>query len=68
MNRVLIVEDDRVLAETLQYNLNRQDYCAEIVCSLAEAEAVRQRACKTKNCEKAFRLLILDVNLPDGES
>ena len=54
MNRVLIVEDDRVLAETPQYNLNRQDYCAEIVCSLAEAEAVRRRACKQKELRKSF--------------
>ncbi len=83
MNRILIVEDDRVLAETLQYNLNRQDCCAEVVFSLAEAEAVRQRICQGEICagqreqggmqkksksEKAFQLVILDVNLPDGES
>lgn len=60
MKKLLIVEDDRVLNETLCYNLQKQGYEVDMAFSVREG--------KEKWRHKTFSLVLLDVNLPDGES
>ncbi len=62
MKRLLLVEDDRSLGETLQERLEREGYSVRWVESLAEAS----EAALEGGEESAFDLIILDVNLPDG--
>lgn len=59
MKRILIVEDDPVLGGTLAYNLASETVCVELADSL---EAARMRL-----PQSVFDLVLLDVNLPDGE-
>lgn len=58
MKKILIVEDDILLNKTLSYNLALEGYQVESSFSIEEAKA---------NLSKhKFGLIILDVNLPDG--
>lgn len=58
MKQILIVEDDRLLNNTLTYNLASDGY--EITNVMSAAKAVRVLK------EKTFDLILLDINLPDG--
>jgi len=59
MDRILIVEDDKTIAMGIEYSLRQEGFAARICHSAAGArEAFRQ---------EAFRLIILDVSLPDGD-
>lgn len=56
--RILVVEDDRILNNTLCYNLNTMGYTVDAALSKQEA---------TNYIEKQdYDLIVLDVNLPDG--
>ncbi len=56
--RILVVEDDRLLNNTLCYNLSVEGYTIDAAVTKAEAAAF---------CEKRdYDLIVLDVNLPDG--
>lgn len=56
--RILVVEDDRLLNNTLCYNLNTMGYTVDA--ALSKQVAV--------NCieKQNYDLIVLDVNLPDG--
>ena len=56
--RILVVEDDKLLNNTLCYNLSTSGY--DVDSALSKAAAV-QYFMKEK-----YELVILDVNLPDG--
>ena len=56
--RILIVEDDKLLNNTLCYNLSTSGY--DIDSALSKAAAIQ---CLAK---EKYELAILDVNLPDG--
>lgn len=58
VRRILIVEDDRLLGQTLAFNLISDGYAVTLAGN--RAEALGQWRPDT------FELLILDVNLPDG--
>lgn len=58
MIQILIVEDDRHIGEGLQFLLESEGFHAELAMSRGEGEE--------KLNEKSYQLLILDVNLPDG--
>ncbi len=57
MNKILIVEDDKIINSGIRLYLENQGEYAESVYSINEAET----ALKNKYC-----LIILDINLPDG--
>ena len=56
--RLLVVEDDRLLNNTLCYNLSVSGYAVDSAMTMAEAV----RFFETQDCD----LIVLDVNLPDG--
>lgn len=56
--RILVVEDDRLLNNTLCYNLSAADY--EVAAALTKSAA--ERLCK----KQEYDLIVLDINLPDG--
>ena len=56
--RILVVEDDRLLNNTLCYNLSAAGY--EVDAALTKSAA--ERLCK----KLKYDLFVLDVNLPDG--
>ncbi len=58
MDRILVVEDDRILNMTLTYNLKSAGYEVESVTNAAAAKAIIEK--------KKYELVVLDVNLPDG--
>lgn len=58
MKKLLIVEDDVLLNDTLKLNLQLDGYTAEGVFTCQEAEQALQK--------ETYDLIILDVNLPDG--
>lgn len=58
MHRILIIEDDFALNNTLAYNLRSVDFLADSAYNAIEALYYLKNFCYT--------LLILDVNLPDG--
>ena len=60
MRRLLLVEDDASLGETLRERLEREGYAVEWSESLASARNAVAAG------SGAFDLIILDVNLPDG--
>lgn len=57
--RVLLVEDDVVIARELQLRWQRSDWSTVACATLADAERVLR--------EGAVDLIVLDVNLPDGD-
>jgi DNA-binding response OmpR family regulator len=56
--RILILEDDEDLAEGISLSLNSNELDFILCKTIAEAKSILQ--------QKAFDLLILDINLPDG--
>ncbi|MGI6008228.1 MAG: response regulator transcription factor [Ruminococcus sp.] len=58
MKKILIVEDDELLNRTLGYNLMSDGY--EIV------SVLNKKAAKSKISMDVYDLVLLDVNLPDG--
>lgn len=56
--RILVVEDDRLLNNTLCYDLSSAGY----VVDSAMTKAVAVRFCERQN----YDLIVLDINLPDG--
>ncbi len=58
MTHILIVEDDRILNQTLTYNLVSEGYQVDSAYTCREAEKKLESG--------AYSLLLLDVNLPDG--
>lgn len=59
MRNILIIEDDRVLGESLLERFNIEPYKAKLAENLAVAKQLLIE-------DKKFDLIILDVNLPDG--
>jgi len=56
--KILVVEDNRLLNNTLCYNLTAAGYLVD---------AAMSKAMATKTCEKQeYDLIVLDINLPDG--
>lgn len=58
MRRILIVEDDNLLNKTLAYNLTSDGYEVE--------RALTARAATDKLTKAEYDLVLLDINLPDG--
>lgn len=56
--RILVVEDDRLLNNTLCYNLSAIGYVTDAAVTKAEATALYEK--------QDYALVVLDVNLPDG--
>jgi CheY-like chemotaxis protein len=56
MARVLVIEDEPAIAESLAYSLRREGYGVDIAASIAEAE----------DKVEGVDLCILDLMLPDG--
>lgn len=59
MEKILIVEDDRMMAEGVKMALQKEGYTVEIAHTLREGEALL--------FAKSYHLLILDITLPDGD-
>ena len=60
MSRLLLVEDDASLGETLRERLEKEGHEVQWVEALSGARTA------TAKTEKPFDLIVLDVNLPDG--
>lgn len=58
MKRILVVEDDKILNNTLTYNLKSAGYTVDSVATVAGAMKHSQ--------QNEYELLVLDINLPDG--
>lgn len=58
MRKLLVVEDDRNLGETLQERLSKEGYHAHLCRTLKEAQG--------ELSSKSFDLVLLDLTLPDG--
>lgn len=56
--RILVVEDDRLLNNTLCYNLNTAGYAVD--------SALTKSAAGSFLTKQDYNLIVLDVNLPDG--
>lgn len=56
MNQILIVEDDRILNQTLTFNLVSEGYRVDSAYSCREA----------REMQGDYGVILLDVNLPDG--
>ena len=56
--RILVVEDDRLLNNTLCYNLSAAGYDVDA----ALTKSVAERFCR----KQEYDLIVLDINLPDG--
>lgn len=59
MEKILVIEDDRELAQGICYALQKEQYHTFVSSSICEAEAVF--------LQEGAELILLDVNLPDGE-
>ncbi len=57
--RLLIVEDEEGLASALRVGLHREGYAVDVAATCADA--------REKLAFSAYDLLVLDVNLPDGD-
>lgn len=58
MKKILIVEDNIALSTGLSFDLEREGYKVDTVCSSGQAREVVG--------ETQFDLIVLDINLPDG--
>ena len=58
--RILVVEDDRLLNNTLCYNLDAAGYVVD--------SALTKSAASDFLTRQDYDLIVLDVNLPDGNS
>ena len=58
MARILIIDDDRVLAEMLVEQMEASDHDAASAYTLADGLALLQQS--------SFDIVLLDVQLPDG--
>lgn len=58
MNNILLVEDDSILAYSIEYTLNGEEF------NLKCADSIKKARDNFK--ENSFDLIILDVMLPDG--
>ena len=56
--RILVVEDDRLLNNTLCYNLNTAGYTVD--------SALTKSVASSFLTKQDYDLIVLDVNLPDG--
>ena len=56
--RILVVEDDRLLNNTLSYNLNTAGYTVDSVLTKSAASGFLTK--------QDYDLIVLDINLPDG--
>ena len=59
MQKILIVEDDRELNMALCYAIEKNKYTAVQASSVREAREIYRK--------EEVRLIILDINLPDGD-
>ena len=59
MMKILLLEDDALMSETLQHYLTRRGYRITTVGSIEEAENV--------TFDRHFDLYLIDINLPDGD-
>ncbi|MGI5838771.1 MAG: response regulator transcription factor [bacterium] len=59
MDKILIVEDDKTIAMGIEFSLRQEGFATRVCHSAAAAEAAFR--------EEVFRLVILDVSLPDGD-
>lgn len=59
MEKILIVEDDRIMAEGVKMALQKEGYTVEIANTIRDGEALL--------LAKQYHLLILDITLPDGD-
>ncbi|MGI6005976.1 MAG: response regulator transcription factor [Ruminococcus sp.] len=59
MQRIIVVEDDREMNQNITYVLEKEGYEVTPACSIAEAKGVWKA--------EDISLVLLDVNLPDGE-
>ena len=57
--RILLIEDDEILAQGVRLNLSLAGFGAETASTLKEGEK--------RLMEEGWDLLLLDVNLPDGD-
>ncbi len=64
--KVLLVEDDRELRQTLQGALQVEGYDVTVSGSVADAMAVLRHSSQA-NPTESFDILILDLGLPDGD-
>ena len=68
MERILIIEDDDVLAQGLKFNLELAGFSADTASDLKEAKRKLDNVLWAgTGSEAGWQLLILDVNLPDGD-
>ncbi len=56
--RLLLLEDDQILSETLQLFLTREGYQVDVALSMEEAENL--------SFETDYDIYLLDINLPEG--
>ena len=58
MKKILLLEDDQLLNETLQLFLEREGYSVDVALTLKEAENL--------TFENQYDLYLFDINLPEG--
>ena len=68
MERILIIEDDDILAQGVKFNLELAGFSADTASDLKEAKRKLDDVREAGTGSGAgWQLLILDVNLPDGD-
>ena len=68
MERILIIEDDDILAQGVKFNLELAGFFADTASDLKEAKRKLDDVQETgTGYGTEWQLLILDVNLPDGD-
>lgn len=66
MERILIIEDDDILAQGVKFNLELAGFFADTTSDLKEAKRKLDDV-QEIGTGSGWQLLILDVNLPDGD-
>lgn len=66
-HRIVVIEDEPAIAESVAYSLERDGHCVTIAGTVAEARelCVGARACTSE--APAVDLIVLDLVLPDGD-